>query len=402
VDPHRRDQAARVRPAGVAPLELWDFTVDGKTLFAARHDADFAARLARAVRVWRERHGFGHVWLGGGGVARAELPAELMRVGVPFTISPLGQFAAGPGGLRLAGTPRPLVVDVGQTALKLMWRDGRLRVERDGERPDLRAFISGAIDRARRQAGPIDAVVLALPSEIDDALLPGACSYPGLAGDARLVTDLLARAQLADVPALILNDAELAAVTAQREVPSLPALVLTLGFGVGGALVYNRGMDVETEAREFAVERHAEQRYGERPYVVHLEAVRAVLRDFGHGGALGVAAWLHDVVEDTPTTRDEVEQRFGAEVAALVWAVTGVGDDRKARNAAAYAKIQQLPAAATLKLADRIANVEASATVPAKLERYRAEWQGFATALAGLGDARMWQRLRHGLGVPEQ
>jgi (p)ppGpp synthase/HD superfamily hydrolase len=158
-------------------------------------------------------------------------------------------------------------------------------------------------------------------------------------------------------------------------------------------------MDVEAEARQFAVTRHAAQRYGDRPYVVHLEAVRAVLRDFGHDGALGVAAWLHDVVEDTATTRDEVAQRFGPEVAALVWAVTGVGDNRKARNAAAYAKIRQHPVATTLKLADRIANVEAAATVPHKLEMYRAEWEGFTAALAGLGDARMWQRLRQALGL---
>jgi (p)ppGpp synthase/HD superfamily hydrolase len=155
----------------------------------------------------------------------------------------------------------------------------------------------------------------------------------------------------------------------------------------------------EEDARAFAVERHGDQRYGERPYVTHLAAVRAVLRDFDIDGALGVAAWLHDVVEDTPTTRDEVAARFGPDVAALVWAVTGVGENRKARNADAYAKIRAHPPAATLKLADRIANVEASATVPDKLAMYRREWEAFAQALDGLGDARLWQRLRRALGV---
>jgi hypothetical protein len=240
VDRHRRDQAARVRPAGITALELWDLAVDGKSLFAARHDPDFGARLARAVRLLRKTQQFVHLWIGGGGAARARLPAELAAAGLPFTISPLGQFAAAPGGLALAGTPRPLVVDVGQTAIKLMWRDGQLRVDRQEERPDLRAFIAGAIARARALAGPIDGVVLALPSEIDDALVPGACSYAELGGDAQLVADVLARARLCDVPTRVLNDAELAAVTAQREVPSLPALVLTLGYGVGGALVARR------------------------------------------------------------------------------------------------------------------------------------------------------------------
>ena len=154
----------------------------------------------------------------------------------------------------------------------------------------------------------------------------------------------------------------------------------------------------EIDARRFAEAAHADQRYGEAPYVTHLSAVRAVLGDFGHGGPLAVAAWLHDVVEDTAVTRDEVEARFGAEVAALVWAVTGVGATRKERNASAYEKIRAHPPAAVLKLADRIANVEASRTVPEKLEKYRAEWGAFHAHLGQLGEARMWARLKVALG----
>jgi (p)ppGpp synthase/HD superfamily hydrolase len=152
--------------------------------------------------------------------------------------------------------------------------------------------------------------------------------------------------------------------------------------------------DVETEARAFAVEKHGGQRYGDRPYVVHLEAVRAVLADFGYDGTLAVAAWLHDTVEDTDATREEISARFGEEVAALVWAVTGTGETRKERNAAAYAKMRAHPPAAVLKLADRIANVEASRTRPDKLAMYRSELDGFTRALEGLGDPRMWARLR--------
>lgn len=155
----------------------------------------------------------------------------------------------------------------------------------------------------------------------------------------------------------------------------------------------------EADARRFAEERHAGQRYGEHPYSVHLAAVRAVLADFGHGGALGVAAWLHDTVEDTATTREEIAERFGAEVAALVWAVTGVGRSRKDRNASAYEKIRRTPGAAILKLADRIANVEASRSRLDKLRMYQQEAADFERALAGLGDERMWDRLRRALAV---
>lgn len=154
--------------------------------------------------------------------------------------------------------------------------------------------------------------------------------------------------------------------------------------------------DLERAARRFAEERHAGQRYGDCPYLVHLDAVRCVLQDFGYGGALGAAAWLHDVVEDTPTSRDEVASRFGEEVASLVWAVTGIGRNRKERCSSAYEKIRAHPAAATLKLADRIANVEASRG-SRRLLMYRAEWPAFREALSGMGDERMWHRLAAGM-----
>ena len=246
----------------MTPLELWDFSVGGKSLFAARDDDDFCARLAAAVRLWRARYQLSRVWLGGGGVAHAELATAMATIGLPFTLSRHGQYCGAPGGFWLAGTPHPLVVDVGQTAVKLMWPGGARRVARDftrlpvDERPDarraLRDFIAGAIVQARAEAHAVDCLVLALPAEVDDALVPSACSYAGLAGDAQLVADVRRLARLDDVPALVLNDAELAAVTAQREPPDgegnlrtdldgsdgdgETTLVLTLGYGVGGAL----------------------------------------------------------------------------------------------------------------------------------------------------------------------
>lgn len=163
-------------------------------------------------------------------------------------------------------------------------------------------------------------------------------------------------------------------------------------------------MDPEQAARAYATERHAGQLYGSQPYIVHLTAVRQILRwaGFGDDHPLAIAAWLHDVVEDTGTTREEVRDRFGHEVAELVWAVTGTGANRKERNASAYAKIRAWPDAATLKLADRIANVEASAAdAPDKLAMYRREWPGFQDGLGGHGLPSLWDRLRRALGVAE-
>lgn len=134
----------------------------------------------------------------------------------------------------------------------------------------------------------------------------------------------------------------------------------------------------EQQARALAIQAHAGQRYGEEPYVHHLAAVRQVLADFDLAGDLAVAAWLHDTLEDTAVTRVQLATDFGERVASLVWAVTGVGPNRKTRIADAHAKIVAFgPEAALLKLADRIANAEASRTNPDKLAMYRKEQPAF-------------------------
>jgi (p)ppGpp synthase/HD superfamily hydrolase len=163
----------------------------------------------------------------------------------------------------------------------------------------------------------------------------------------------------------------------------------------------NASQDQDRAARDYATQKHEGQFYGKQPYTVHLVAVREVLRwaGFEDGHPLAIAAWLHDTVEDTGATREDVAARFGDDVAALVWAVTGIGKNRKERNEDAYAKIRAYPPAATLKLADRIANVEASANVPDKLAMYRNEWPAFRAALEGIGLPPFWERLEKALGI---
>jgi hypothetical protein len=144
----------------------------------------------------------------------------------------------------------------------------------------------------------------------------------------------------------------------------------------------------EDLARAFATQVHADQKYdsGTEPYVVHLAEVRDVLVEFGWQANapsyeldLLVSAWLHDVLEDTDISFSEIHEKFGLKVADLVWAVTGVGGSRKARNEDAYEKMRSLPVAIPLKLADRIANARASKqTSPNKLyAMYRSEYVDF-------------------------
>ena len=53
------------------------------------------------------------------------------------------------------------------------------------------------------------------------------------------------------------------------------------------------------------------------PYITHPVAVTTILAELGMTGATLVAGLLHDTVEDTPYTLDELREEFGEEVAAL-------------------------------------------------------------------------------------
>mgnify|MGYP001618967429 CR=1 FL=1 len=152
-------------------------------------------------------------------------------------------------------------------------------------------------------------------------------------------------------------------------------------------------------ARAWAVEMHGDQRYGDRPYVWHLDAVAALLAPFGTQAQL--IGYLHDVVEDTPATREQVEARFGPLVADCVALLSDApGADRKERKAKTYATLaavtgpQQL--ALVVKAADRLANVQSCiADGNARLLAvYRDEQPSFRAAAfrPGLCDA-LWAAL---------
>ena len=115
-------------------------------------------------------------------------------------------------------------------------------------------------------------------------------------------------------------------------------------------------------ARAFAERAHGDQRYGAAPYVAHLDAVAGVLLRFrpDEDEELLAAAYLHDVVEDTAVTLPELQEAFGYRVAELVHAVTSEpGETRKERHGKTWPKVVETEGALRLKLADRIANVEA-------------------------------------------
>ncbi len=155
------------------------------------------------------------------------------------------------------------------------------------------------------------------------------------------------------------------------------------------------------DARNFAATAHAGQRYGTHPFTYHLAAVEATLRRFGQEeDQLLAAAWLHDILEDTPTTYEAVCDGFGNRIGELVRGVTDVRVDaegcplpnRRARQYWTYEVTRevagQYPEVVLLKLADRIANTEASLEggINAQhLGMYLTEHPWFCRQLGGTG-----------------
>ncbi|NND77430.1 MAG: bifunctional (p)ppGpp synthetase/guanosine-3',5'-bis(diphosphate) 3'-pyrophosphohydrolase, partial [Flavobacteriales bacterium] len=77
-------------------------------------------------------------------------------------------------------------------------------------------------------------------------------------------------------------------------------------------------------AYNLAVEAHAKQRRksGE-PYILHpLEVARICIAEIGLGPTAIICALLHDVVEDTDVTLDEIEDQFGSKIARIVDGLT--------------------------------------------------------------------------------
>lgn len=134
-------------------------------------------------------------------------------------------------------------------------------------------------------------------------------------------------------------------------------------------------------ASVFAAHKHRAQRRKDvdaSPYINHPLALACVLADEGgvSDAATLCAALLHDTIEDTATTAEELARAFGPEIAAIVSEVT---DDRTLPKA--ERKRLQIEHAATIsdkakrvKLADKISNLRDVALSPPadwSLERKR-------------------------------
>lgn len=156
-------------------------------------------------------------------------------------------------------------------------------------------------------------------------------------------------------------------------------------------------------AREFAALAHAGTKYGSGlPYTAHLDEVVSVLYEFGFGEAAGVG-YLHDTIEDTTVTYEELVSHFGEEVAKAVWFCSDEpGATRAERKEETIEKWKRelatgasyLKLAVPAKVADRLANTRACVrTGHSLLKRYREEHPEFRAALFSPEHSALWEAL---------
>ncbi len=143
--------------------------------------------------------------------------------------------------------------------------------------------------------------------------------------------------------------------------------------------------DVDTITRAFAVARDAHDvqvRKSGEPYITHPIAVAEILAGYGLDVDTIVAALLHDVVEDTPLTVEDVRRDFGGSVADLIDGVTKLDrirfDSREEQQAATIRKMVVAMArdvrVLLIKLADRLHNMRTLGVLsPEKQERIARE-----------------------------
>ena len=66
------------------------------------------------------------------------------------------------------------------------------------------------------------------------------------------------------------------------------------------------------------------RKYTDQPYIVHPIRVADIVDKFGGTDEMIMAAYLHDVVEDTAVSIDDIKDMFGAEIARIVDGLTDV------------------------------------------------------------------------------
>jgi len=167
---------------------------------------------------------------------------------------------------------------------------------------------------------------------------------------------------------------------------------------IGEVAEHHPDLDREAlrRAYAFAEERHRTQvRNSGEPFITHPVGCARICAGLGLDGTAVVAALLHDTVEDTTATADEIEREFGPEVAALVDGVTKLSkihfESQEEHQAENYRKLIVSMSSdirvLIVKLADRLHNMRTLAymTKPKQIQKAKETLEVYAPLAHRLG-----------------
>ena len=131
-------------------------------------------------------------------------------------------------------------------------------------------------------------------------------------------------------------------------------------------------IDLIKKAYAYAAEAHKDYtRYSGEPYIKHLAAVGYKLADMGMGPRTISAGLLHDTIEDTPVTSEDISREFGDEILFLVEGVTKLSSVRYYGSDRHNESLRKLFVATSqdirvliIKLVDRLHNMETLGHIP--------------------------------------
>lgn len=137
------------------------------------------------------------------------------------------------------------------------------------------------------------------------------------------------------------------------------------------------------------------RKYTGEPYFLHPKAVMEIVKTVPHTEAMLCAAWLHDTVEDTPCTLDDVRNMCGEEVAVLVEMLTDTSRPEDGNRAARKAidrehTAKASPEAKTIKLADLIDNTRSIAAHDPEFAKVYLAEKALLLEVLREGDATLW------------
>lgn len=106
---------------------------------------------------------------------------------------------------------------------------------------------------------------------------------------------------------------------------------------------------------------HANQLYDIFPYMYHILKTVDIAEELGYEEPIITACVLHDSLEDTDLSYQDIKKYFGEEIAEIVFAVTDeLARNRKERKEKTLSKVKENWKAVAVKICDRIANVSHS------------------------------------------